>query len=510
MFKLPESEIRKRLRKLHNYEKILYPGLMERNERIKAKNKELEAEIERLQKENAQIEVLRLQLEELRALKFGRKRSIKKEIRKKSLPETEGREAETELEKKNTNLRTAESYRRTLPNASEITDHLALEIENCPECGEVLEDKNTHVHYREDLHKVEELLKTAKRIVEVVIESGKCRHCKNRQFAMEVPKQKVVIGENVRRMVVYQTVMQGLSYTEVQKSMKELYHFNFSSGEIVNILEGEKNLMVPYYETLVDDLNKESKEVGAHYDETSWKTESCGETVSKGNYCWIKIGVQSQRRLIWFGQSRGMGVAEQLRGEKSGSKGVSDDYGAYRNCFEVHSLCWAHPYRKLRDLAESGVLTGKEKQVCQRAFKAFGKVYKKAESIRSQLQKREITEEERSQMKEVLESLFDEVCIDTPSDPEKLKTLRQTLRERKDRYFTFLKFPWLPLDNNKAERAIRRVVLKRKKSLGCRSQKGADILSVLYSCIFSALETSPEKNFFDVYQQIVSFQDPAP
>jgi len=57
------------------------------------------------------------------------------------------------------------------------------------------------------------------------------------------------------------------------------------------------------------------------------------------------------------------------------------------------------------------------------------------------------------------------------------------------------------LDNNKAERKIRKVVLKRKKSFGSRSQKGADTLSILYSVIFTMVEENPEKNFFKLYEE---------
>ena len=324
---------------------------------------------------------------------------------------------------------------------------------------------------------------------------------------MEVPKQMASIGENVRRMVVYQTVIQGLSYEEVRKSMKELYGIVFSKGEVSNILEGESRLLMSYYNHLIEELDAESKEFGAHYDETSWKTKSQGGVISAGNYCWVKVGVKSQLRLIWFGCSRGKHVAEQLRGAKEGSKGVSDDYGSYKNCFEEHSLCWAHPHRKFRDLAESGKIAGKTKKACERTYKKFSIAYKKAEKIRKKLLNGIWSEEEKMQMRKELEILFDAVSVETDHDPEKLKTLKQTLKERKKPYFTFFMFPWLPLDNNKAERAIKKVVLKRKKSFGSRSQKGADVLSILYSVIFSLVETYPDENFFSLYKKVVEFDE---
>ena len=493
MIKIPEKEIRKRFQRLHNYEKIRYPQLKERSDRLRKEIKALKKKNKQLQKENKQIEKLQLQLEELRILKFGKKRANMK-TQAKSLPKTS----------KPSKKRSAKSYRRPEPNQDQITDHLRLELKKCPECGAVLTDKKEHTHYREDLHDVEDLIKSAKKIVETIIESGKCPSCGKRQFAMEVPKQKVLIGENIRRMVVYQTVIQGQSYTEVKRSLKHQYGINLSNGEIANVLEGESRLLTPYYNHIVDELEKES---ASHYDETSWNTISQGKEVSEGNFCWVKIGVESQNRLIWFGRSRGKGVAEQLRGEKEGSIGVSDDYAAYKNLFEYHQLCWAHPNRKLRDLAESGNLKGKSKQACKQAYKDFGKAYKKSEFARKKLKAKVWTDDVKIKERAKLEKLFDIVLVPNPDDPEKLKTIRESLKKNKEKYFTFFKFPYLSLDNNKGERAIRKVVLKRKKSFGCKSQKGADVLSILYSVIFSITETYPDENFFSLYKKIVNFDE---
>jgi len=507
MIKLPEEEIRKRMQEWRNYKNLLYPQLKERSDRIRVELKEANAEIARLKEENnKQLETILLQLEELQILKFGKKRSNKK-VKPTSVPETEEGNEEAKKEAKAKKKRPAESYRRSEPNPEDVTDHLELKLEVCPECGEELVDKKEHTHYREDLRDVEEHIKAAKKIVETKIESGRCLSCDKRQFAMEIPNQKSLIGENVRRMVVFQTVFQGLSYEEVRKSMKCLYDMDFSSGEITNILEGESRLLTPYYNHLVEELDIESKEYGAHYDETSWKTKSMGKVVSEGNYCWVKIGVKSQKRLIWFGRSRGMHVTEQMRGEKEGSKGISDDYGSYTNCFENHGLCWAHPNRKLEDLAESKNLFGKKKKVCKKAFKDFSNLYKKAENARKKLLKNVWNDEEKAHERKKLEKLFDAITIPSVYDPKKLKTQRETLKKRKARYFTFFEFPWFPLDNNKAERAIKKVVLKRKKSFGCRSQKGADVLSILYSVLFSLVETYPNENFFSLYKKVVDFDE---
>ncbi len=502
-FKISETEIRKRLAKLHNYEAIKHPQLKERSDKLRARVKELEAENAKIPELKKQIERQNLWIEELVAMKFGRKRNNPK-IRAINLPSG----------KLNTfpKLRDASSYRRSIPLETEITDELRLEVEVCPECGEVLSNKKEHVHYREDLRKATERLESIKKIIKTIVESGVCKNedCKlfgKKVLGGEIPPQKVIIGENLRQIVVFQSVIQGQSYSEVQKSLEQLYGYKLSNGQIANILEGESVLLTPYYNHLIEILNEESKTIGAHYDETTFKTQSQGTVISDGNYCWVKIGIETQNQLIWFGKSRGKKVAEALRGHEPESIGITDDYPGYKNTFESHQLCWAHPHRKMRDLAESGKLKGKTQKVCKEAFKDFQICYKQARKMREKMLRANWSDEQKQKERIKLEKLFDNLTLKNEDDPEKLEKIRATLKLRKDRYFTFFDQPQIPLDNNKAERAIRKVVIRRKKSLGCKSPKGADVLSILYSVIFSITENNPHDNFFDLYEKAANFEN---
>ncbi len=497
MAKLPKNEIKKRLIEWRNLKNILYPKAKERREILKKENDVLKRKNKQLEKENNQnkklLEKLLLEFEELKIMKFGKKRDTNKKT--DFIPNEEKKD----ISKKE---RTKESYRRPKPKENEITDNLRMEIEICPECEEELKNKKEHTHYREDLYDAVELIKSAKKIVKTIVESGKCPKCGIRQSAMEIPKQEVIIGQNIRNMIVFLVVVQGQTYSEVLRSLSHQYGIKLSSGELTNILEGESRLVTPYYEHLFKTLLTEP----CHYDETTWKTRNMGKEISGGNYCWIKIGVNTENQIIWFGRSRGKQVAEDLRGEKNNSIGVSDDYGSYKNLFDHHQLCWAHPNRKLRDLAENVNIKKKTKQVCKNTYKDFQKVYKQARQARDKMKNNVWTTKQKLQEKENLKILFAKLFKVTENDPDKLKIIRKTLEKRIDKYFTFFDFPELPLDNNKAERGIRGIVIKRKKSLGSKSAKGANILSILYSVVFSALQSNPDKNFFELYNQIIDFE----
>ncbi|MEK7561223.1 MAG: transposase [Patescibacteria group bacterium] len=90
--------------------------------------------------------------------------------------------------------------------------------------------------------------------------------------------------------------------------------------------------------------------------------------------------------------------------------------------------------------------------------------------------------------------------------------LKQTIREQKgthkegltknlNAYFTCLLHEGIPPDNNKAERALRHLVLKHKISFGSCTQRGADTLSILASVLLSLWWRKPQ-NFFQEYMAL--------
>ena len=153
--KLSDLEIRKQLRKLHNFEKIKYPQLKERSDKLREKIKKLEIENKKIPELEKQIETQKLRIEELEAMKFGKKRNNLKNIAN-ILPSGK---PDKKLIK-----RAPESYRRAEPKASEITDEVVFNIKKCLECGENLTDKKEYIHYREDLKTSQEQLKILKEL----------------------------------------------------------------------------------------------------------------------------------------------------------------------------------------------------------------------------------------------------------------------------------------------------------------------------------------------------------
>lgn len=74
-----------------------------------------------------------------------------------------------------------------------------------------------------------------------------------------------------------------------------------------------------------------------------------------------------------------------------------------------------------------------------------------------------------------------QLCAPHGLDPKKLADLKAGILEYQDCLFLCLTVDGIPADNNKAERALRKLVIKRKKSFGVKTMKGARTMEVLLS-----------------------------
>lgn len=185
-----------------------------------------------------------------------------------------------------------------------------------------------------------------------------------------------------------------------------------------------------------------------------------------------------------MGQSRGKGNIEALGVAKIG---ITDDYGAYKKIFAEHQLCWAHPQRKLRDVAESKEIAQEKKTYCMDAYGRFSKLYARIADVRGH--------KISAYLRRAFQIEFDHVSESHALDPTPLLKIKEALRKNKEKYFTFLAHPNIPIDNNKAERSLRHLVIKRKISFGSKTQRGADTTAILASVILSLKWNDPEMWF---------------
>lgn len=452
--KLTNAVIQKRLQEWRNL-KVLHKKQQVRIAKLESANKTLRAENKQLRAENVQlrsdIQSLKLQLEELKTIVFGKKRQE---------PAADDEELPS-LEERLAHQRTPESYRRVLPTEAEITTRKRHAITTCPN-GHALTNKKDRIFYTHDIPVI-----VQPKITEEIVETGYCVICKQHVSAVPLPCAFVTFGPHIKRLVATLSTVHRLSHPQIQLLLRLHYNTHVSDGEIAKMLASEAEKLRPEKERLKSSIQLSSIR---QIDETSW--EVCLDD-GEGKFCWVMADALSPDRVYELGRSRGKGNADRLLGTGPGNT-VSDDYGAYHS-LENHQLCFAHLARDLRDLAQSPSLERSITTHCRNLSKRLSVIY------------REIDTNRDPSLTEYFSAQLRSLAAPFPHEPKKLQTLKATLLKKIPKYLVCLKDPNIPLTNNRAERDLRHVVLKRTVSFGSRNAKGAEHTGILLSCLMSRL-----------------------
>jgi len=472
------------LRKMHKADRAMIAKLKLRVKVLekegREKDKIIAAQGAMIKVQAEMLELFKLRVEDLEKKVFGKKR--KKNNNDDDKPKGPPIQ------------RSKSSYRRKTPADSEITSTHHFEMKCCPECNGSLSQFAEAIRYTEDVEVLSKLYKQLRKVEKQIIQTGYCKICNKRVAAKPIAKHTVVLGDNVKQLITYSNTVLRLSYSQIQSLVGDLMGIFVSDGEIANILEKESKRLIPSYEALKSSIRKQN---GIHYDETTWKTQQ----ENQGNFAWVMTGTENTDTVFQLGKSRGKGNAEKLRGANNKQVGITDDYGAYKNLFgeEKHQLCWSHPFRKFRDLKNSKHFNGTKEKRCGKTYQDFGKLYKDLGKVLSN----PFDLEKRKKIKPKLMKHFAEILRQKRGDPEKLRKLKASVLEDMNCYFVCMLKEGIPADNNKAERALRHLVIKRKTSFGSKTQKGADSMSILYSVLMSLWWRKPE-NFFSEYEKLAS------
>ena len=339
-----------------------------------------------------------------------------------------------------------------------------------------MSEKKTAIFYEEDIQ-----IPVKKTVRKHIVEKAYCSDCKRWQTAIPLPTAPVVFGSSIQKYIFYLNTLCRLSFSQIQELLKDVYQMHISQGEIVKILERESINLRPFYEQLKVKIRGEP---GVCLDETGWKLLIDGSK----SYSWVMSGIESQENVLLIGESRGGGNVEKLIGTDYDGFVVSDDFGAYRK-LDKHQLCFAHPIRKWRDLANSSELKEKQRLHCKEEYAKLCLLYDDLKNNRDINKYDEFAER------------LNELSIINPLDPQKLIRYKTTLKKNISKYLTCLSDSRIPLTNNQAERSLRHLVLKRKISFGSLTKRTAENLAVLMSSLMS-LKQRYGGNFFEGYLRV--------
>lgn len=476
MKKLSPEEINRRMIQWRN-DRALEP-------QRKRRMAELEQRCARLERENAEkdliIEKLLLRIEQLEKMVFGRRKNPPDDH--DDVPP-----APSGMPKKQP--RSAASFRRAIPKQGEVTEreHHALNDDTCSDCGHALRRRATVTRF------VEDIPLSKKMVTEQTIERGFCPCCKKAKSAIPISSQHCTLGPNVRLYVLFAVTVLGQTFEKIKAYLEGFHRLALSDGELARIIREGHLKLLPAMNAIETKIREAP---AAHYDETSYPVQHGGQ----GNYAWVKTSSSGPETVFRLGRTRGKGNAEELRGPLSNQVGVSDDYGAYDAIFKNHALCWAHPLRKFRDIAKSSVLSSEHHERCLSFYKKFSVVERGvALTLASPL-----SVQERALASVKFRGEIDTLMMPDSADSPTVAKLKKTFLHNREKYLTCLRIPGVPMTNNKAERSVRHLVIKRLLSFGSRSQQGAQAMETILSVLLTLWWSKPQDYFADLRNLITT------
>lgn len=421
------------------------------------------------------IEKLLLRVEQLEVMVFGGKK-------KKSNDDDDivGPSSSGTAEKQ---VRSAASYRRAIPKSEDVTERMQYTFldDDCPSCGHALRRRERVTRFVEDIPLAKKI------VIEQTIERGFCHHCKKVKSAVPITSQHCTLGPNVRLYVLFAITVLGQTFEKIKAHLEGQHGLAVSDGELAAIIQEGHRKLLP----AMNDIETKIREApAAHYDETSYPVQH-GE---QGNYAWVKTSSNGPETVFRLGRTRGKGNAIELRGTPSDQVGVSDDYGAYDALFKNHALCWAHPLRKFRDLAESSVLSLEHHERCHTFYEKFHGLERAVVlTLMSPL-----SDAQRAKAAAKFGVEIDVLMAPDSTDLPALAILKKTFLKNREKYLLCIKIPSIPMTNNKAERSVRHIVIKRLLSFGSRSQKGAQAMETVLSVLLTLWWSKPQDYFAEL------------
>lgn len=354
----------------------------------------------------------------------------------------------------------APAYHRPTPAPSAITEAHTYSTKKCP-FGDhgVGEAVDAVVKYTEDI-----ALSPRPTVVAHTVTRHWCSTCEMYVRAKNLPPMPR-IGVKTMGYILYARYRLRLPMAKIRESLRDLYDFRISEGEIVEQLKAAEALFGRDYKTIVALIQEAS---AVYADETGWRMDG------KHWFLWVFVSQTAIRYVIE--DTRGKGVAEKALGKKENRVIISDGYAGYQNLPGDKQQCWVHLLRVAK--IHSPPL--------------YGDLVLLYKNLLLELEK-PLLERDKEQFQKEL------VLLILRAYPQQEAAKVQARMSRHEAVlFTCLDHEGVLPENNTAERAIRPQVVMRKIFGGSRSLGGATAHAVNSSVIATMRMQNPDASFFDV------------
>lgn len=368
-----------------------------------------------------------------------------------------------------------QGFVRRKPKEEEVTFMKEVSLCKCPECNGDLSGQKPYAWT--ERYGIDIPLPVQPIITKYHIAKYNCKNCK--RWVQGIPVGmfgKSPFGINLMMLVLHMKYRGRATDVHIRETLETCYAIDLSAGAVHGILERTTQLFGSSYEGIKQAI-REGKYV--HADETGWRVE--GENW----HTWVFT--HDKAVLYTIENTRGGGIATNMLEGFNGVL-VRDGYQGYDQVKTEQQLCLIHFLRHTKGAAEMEQAPPEVLNFHTHMKWFFRKVRK--------LHKKCYTKESRLQLYDQMQRVLQQFWKNKKYADARLESIRLWWLERRHQHLlTFLKYDYVPWDNNAAERAIRPFVMRRKVSGGSRSKRGAEREAINMSCIHTILKQG--KSIFD-------------
>jgi len=351
------------------------------------------------------------------------------------------------------------------------TETICHSFDTCPDCGDEDLGKPSVSYTRQII----DIPKAIYEVIEHVIFKRYCFTCEKRVSPKADLSSFVVgkgrIGINLMAAIFTMKEEGDMTVNKIQKHLQTFYGLDISLGEIAEILHQGAGLGKDKYEEIKQGLLSSP---------VIYADETGGREDGVNGYHW---SFSNERfHMLLYRKSRAATVVQEVFGENGEHfQGVlsTDFYSSYNAYLGPHQRCWVHYLRDMKKLKEDNPKDRKLKVW----IRAIHRVYEEAKLYTGPPAGTLVGLQEQARIDK--EAYFKQKLKKLCEPYIKTQVLQAKLAARGMRFlsemFTFIRYEGVNSDNNMAERAVRKTVIKRKISFGTRSAKGSETRSVLGS-----------------------------
>ena len=410
------------------------------------KYQRLETEVKQLRKEKADLEIENGKLKRRLALYESIKAPLPQK-RHRVLPKSNYEERFPGKPKG--------SHGSTRPRP-EPNVFIAPEWESCEKCGAPLPPPEVVDH-----HIVEEISNPSPRTVLDYLElGGKCTVCGTYNVAVHPDCPPVGrFGKNVYIQTTLHKFEERLPFARIG-SVFERSGLKISAPAELELLWRTSNWLRPEYEEILSSV-RNSRVV---------YTDQTGIKVDGVNFC-IWDFVTDSATLFIIRRVKSQKVLEEILGKDWSETMVCDGLGSHHSFAKRSGAriqrCWAHLFKESRELAEK----------CEEARYIDRGLHRIFDRLKKALENDPPPEERKGLAKNAMRAM--KRLMNKRYKSSRVRKFVEKIKRGYPFWFTFVTVPGVEPTNNRAERALRELVVHRKIIGTLRNQKGVQIYETL-------------------------------